>query len=205
MRIVKQRMRDMPVELKFAEGKLKELPHRILMPPDWALASARLWSTGFSKPMIDLMPKQGERYDPLNIVEFLGCFHSMVSFVSHPSQAQLEEEKALPVEVSEMRQQLSGKLEKSFCSFAVNLAKRLPKKDGLPPADVQRLVNERYNKGLKAFRARRNDLTGFMNSTVTLYHVVWMFWPALKDNFTAPYIHSWFKRELTCGESYFES
>lgn len=196
IRFVKQRMREMPVELRFAQGKLNALPERITLPPEWALASARLWAVGFFRPMSELIPREGQKYDPLKLVEFTGCFHAMVSFVSHPSQALLDEEKELPVEITDMRLKLAGRLEKGFVHFVSRILAKLPRIEGLPSAEQQKVVNERYNRGLGAFRTRPDLIVGCMNSTVTLYHVIWMFWPSLKEHFTAPYIHSWFKREL---------
>ena len=186
----------MPRELRLAESKTVALPDGMESPPGWALAAARLWRRDFFKPMQRVMPKAGQTYTVGELAEFSGIFQSMVSFVVNPSPDMIEEAKDLPPYFEETQGKISKNLQSAFSRFLNRIASIKKTKISVPPTSHQLAVNDRYSKGLKTYPVKGSNAYGLMNSTVSLYHCIWMFWPDLRDHFTAPYIHGWLKKEL---------
>lgn len=197
IRLVKARMRDMPVELSFAEGRLAKLPRHLSMPPDWALASARLAAEAIMKPLAHLQPSEGRKYVPGDLFEILGVMEAIVSFVHYPTAEEREMTREVP-EIEELKKPLFKQTEKMVVKFFGSLKRRKGAAQ-IPTWEEYVEYRKRRQKGLDEFATPEGDLAGLESIRSQLYYVIWMFWPDLIGKFTAPEIHGWFRRQL--GES----
>lgn len=84
----------MPIELRFAEGKISKLPDYIPALPKWAMVAARFAADGLYKPIKHLKPIPGQKYEVGDLIELMGHLEAMVAYVHNPSKEvrQLEEE-----------------------------------------------------------------------------------------------------------------
>lgn len=191
-------MRDMPIELSYAERRRAELPKSVVMPTPWALAAARIASEGFLKPIKHLKPKDGQKYQAADLAELIAYYQAIVCFVNAPSKEIQKHEHDLP-ELARVRLPLAKQTAKGFLKF-MNRLKRGKKQQTLMPTAEQLIeFSQRQTKGLKAFATAEGELRGLELISTRLYYSIWMFWPLIEKRFNSPAIHHWFREEL--GES----
>ena len=195
VRFLKNRMRDMPIELSFATGKRATLPKNLAMPPDWALASARLASDGMNKPIEHLKPIKGRQYQPADLIELLGFYQSIVCYVNNPPKDMQEQQSDVP-ELRSVWAPLEKKVTRGFQKFILRLQRLTKIKYEIPSSKQLIEVNERFGKGLGEFASADGEIRGLHSVSARLYYLIWMFWSHLEKRFNAPYIHSWFKRDF---------
>lgn len=196
LRLVKRRLRDMPVELAFAEGKRGKLPADVRQPPPLILAAARIAAEGIAKPIAHLNPRE-HTINAGDLVELYGHFRAMVSFMSSPSHGMLEQERAVP-EITALREPIAKKMLKRFHHYLRSISRRSNRKAPVPPLEVLQEIQARYAKGLDSF-ARAGEVLVLKQATTRICYVLWMFWEEIGQPITAPSLQLWLRKNL--GES----
>jgi hypothetical protein len=195
IRLVKTRMRDMPTESSYAEGRLAKLPPRVSRPPDWALAASRLATVAILKPLAHLKPKEGRKYGVGDLCEMIGVLEAVVSFVHHPTAGEREMVREVPV-IAELKKPLLKQTSKIITKFFNSLKRRSKGTVEIPTWEQVVEFQRRRLKGQSEFATPDGELVGFQATSAQLYFVIWMFWPDLVGKFTTPGIHDWFRSEL---------
>lgn len=198
IRLMKERMYAMPVELSYAQGKMAKLPRGMVIPPAWALRSAcRAWDVGF-RSVRKVMPEEGKPLDEGAIFELIGLFESMVCFMNHPAGSVAEVESDVP-EMAGVRKPFAKGLAKRFRVLMKILKRGTGRDVAVPPLKDLVEREARYRAGLTGFITPEGDLPGLRTLTAQIYHVVWLLWPEIKKDFTAPWLHGFLATE--CGIS----
>ena len=198
LRCIKSRLHNMPIELAFAEGRLDRLPARIPEMPDWAKAAAISATVGLIKPIAHLQPKKGGKYEVGDLLELVGHFQALVSFMQNPSKEVSRKEKELP-ELAELRIPVAKQTGKMLGKFLGRITRHLNPKPLLPSPDELIERYERLSIGAKSFATPDGEIVGFKTLTTRVNYLIWMFRDEFAHQFNAPYIHAWLKREV--GES----
>ncbi|MDQ5977972.1 MAG: hypothetical protein QG602_944 [Verrucomicrobiota bacterium] len=196
LRFIKKRLRDMPVELAFAEGKRTNLPTDIRQPTPLILAAARIAAEGIAKPIAHLDPRK-RKVEAGDMVELIGHFQAMVSYMSCPSPAMREQEMELP-EMTALREPVAKKTLKGFQRCIARIIRRTSRKAAVPPLEYLQEQQARYAKGLGSF-ARGDDVMALNHASTRICYVLWMFWEEIAAPVTAPSLHLWLRKNL--GES----
>lgn len=199
LRVLRARLHDMPIELKFAEGKLGTLPRHITQMPPWAVAAAISGAQGITKPIAHLEPKAGQPYAIEDLIELLGHFEAMVAYIERPPREVLEVENELP-QLGALHRTVSRQTAKAFLAFCRKILPRRNRKKGmLPPWEVIVERRRRHLIGNQSFRNAEGEIRGFEHYATRIPYLIWMFRHELEGHFTAPYVHGWLKRHH--GES----
>jgi hypothetical protein len=194
LRIIRARLRDMPMELKFAEGKIAKLPAHVSKMPQWAMTAAVLGSEGLTKPIAHLQPKPGHPYPVDNLIELLGYFEALVAYIERPPREVLEIEKDLP-EIRKMQTDVSKQTAKAFLAFYRKIIPRRKRKvAAMPPWEVIIERRRRLLIGNQNFESADGTMRGFETYATRVPYMIWMFRHELEGHLTAPYVHGWLKR-----------
>jgi len=197
LQFVMKRLREMPLELRFAAGKSEALPARASMPPAWALAAATEFDRHIAAPIAHLDPAK-KNWDAGDLAEFAGHVQAIACFISNWPRDVREMEQEVP-EIAKLRKPVERQVERTFQKFVRRLRRVKMIDAPVPPADILAALRTREAKGLGSF-SRDGELVALKRAQTRLCYGIWMFWPEFAKDFTAPRIHSWMKSEL--GESF---
>ncbi|MBL9216721.1 MAG: hypothetical protein JNG83_14685 [Opitutaceae bacterium] len=199
LRVLRARLRDMPVELRFAEGKLGALPAHITKMPQWAEAAAIAGAQVVTKPIAHLEPKAGQPYAIGDLMELLGHFEAMVAYIERPPREVLEVENELP-QMGALQRAVSKQTAKAFLTFCRKILPRRSRRKGMLPS--WEVIVERRRRlllGNQSFQNEEGQIRGFEHYATRIPYLIWMFRHELEGHFTAPFVHGWLKRHH--GES----
>jgi hypothetical protein len=191
---VKKRMDAAPVELAFAFGRLEKMPAHSSVPPDLALAAARLsWKTGFG-PLAKITGDAREKLKGRDVWEIFGMYRAMYAFAHDRITAACpgSEKWAL----AQLKRHVARGLSKSFLRWLGKLEARF--KISVPAPSLEALIEQgqRSTAGLSSFVTPAGEMPTMKTATARIYHNWWFFWPSLEGRWTAPALHSWLAQEL---------
>ena len=158
------------------------------------MVAARFASDGLTKPIKHLKPKPGQKYEVGDLIELTGHLEAMVAYVHNPSKEVRQQEEEVP-QLESLRTPVAKQTEKSFRQFLRKITRDTKIQSVILPLEELIERTRRYYKGLKSF-STDGEIRGFETLSVRVYYLIWMFWHEFEGHFTAPYIHTWLKREV---------
>ncbi len=193
LRFVQQRMTETKIEFHLAQGKIHELPKRMIRPPAWALEAARLaWEKGLGLRFKSMSNDEMYKNPRECLHEICGIYEAIRAFVLNPPR-DIAEPKVIAEATTKLYKSASRIVAKKVLRHIRKLDTRFERL--LPPTTGQQLIeySGRYKRGVESILTPDGDFKEPASATVEICQVLWLFWPKLepKPSLTAAFLHKW--------------